>query len=92
MIYLVKIYLLSEEGYWEHADQVFFTNPEQAKRCLNEYRNAYVAALPEGETYERITENSLFDSIHGVMITLDSVETDLPIEVPKFLTDFAKGV
>ena len=91
MVYIVRIYCL-QDGYWERADEVFFTKQDLARECLDRYCKNYTSNLPEGETYEWITNHSLFDSKHGVMITLDSTKTDLPIEGSEFLIDLAKGV
>ena len=91
MVYIVRIYYFENE-YWERADEVFFTDRNLAKECLNKYRENYVSNLPEGETYEWITDHSLFDLKHGIMITLDSVEANSPIEDSQFLIDIAKGV
>lgn len=91
MVHVVRIYFF-KDGYWERADEVFFTKKDFARECLDRYCKNYASNLPEGETYERITNHSLFDSKHGVMITLDSTEADLPIEDSELLIDFAKGV
>ena len=91
MVYIVRIYYFENE-YWERADEVFFTKQDLARECFDRYCKNYISNRPEGEAYGRITNYSLFDSKHGVMITLDSTEADLPIENSEFLIDLAKGV